>query len=170
MQSGLLPKSGRLFPTLTEIVAFCRLADLSSASAPFHYRYARVWVDGQYGCRLQCCVLAVLSVASHVDGSDKRHGLDLPQQAVPKSMRTICTRYGSNRFTYHQGECSTSVIVQVLAWKYDEVEPSTAFWALPWPAVDDCMAALPSPTFSTVCAFASWFSCDADNKVEDARR
>lgn len=57
--------------------------------------------------------------------------------------------YGSRRLTYHQGDRSTSVKEQVEASKKVEVDPSTAFWGMPFSTTEDCMGALPAATFRT---------------------
>lgn len=73
----------------------------------------------------------------------------LPQQGFPKSNRTNCTMYGSNKFTYHQGDRSDFVKVQVSALKKPLVLPSIAFCGIPPISVLICIGALPAATFNT---------------------
>ena len=73
----------------------------------------------------------------------------LPQQDCPKSILTSCTMYGSRRLTYHHGDLATSVREQVEASKKVEVDPSTAFWGIPFSTTEDCIGALPAATFKT---------------------
>ena len=81
----------------------------------------------------------------------KYFSLYLLQQELPKSIRTNCTEYISSKLTYHQAFLSDSVMEQVFGLKKVLVDPSTAFCGPPDPSVDDCMAALPTATLSTVC-------------------
>lgn len=73
-----------------------------------------------------------------------------PQHDLPKSKRTNCTIYGSNRLTYHQGTRSGFVNEHVSAEKNADVEPSIAFCGMPEPSVEICIGALPAATFKTV--------------------
>lgn len=75
--------------------------------------------------------------------------IDLPQQGFPKSSRTNCTMYGSSKLTYHQGDLSGLVKVQVSKLKNELVLPSMAFCGIPSSSVLICMGALPAATLST---------------------